>query len=278
MEQATAKKSDNQDFPTLPYIAHEILLAVNDPNSHVTGIAKIINNEPSLTARIIATANSAFFTGQRTVYSIDDAIVRLGLQRVRIMAASMLLADSFDLSKCPEFKTDLYWKTAIQTSTASGKIADLSKQYSADIASLAGLLHNIGSLLLAHTFPEQMTEVIIQYEKLNRENSLIIFLEQKIIGLDHNAAGKTLLTEWQLPEEVIEVAANINNPNYNGEYQNLIELIRFSNTWAESEFSTLPKLPLPEGIDMFKIDRIGQQCIKESENIEALASLLAREN
>ncbi len=262
-------------LPVLPFIAHEILLSVNDQSANLNSIADIISMEPSLTARIISSANSAFFSGQRPIYSVEDAIVRLGLQRVRVMAVSILLADSFDLTKCKPFRADTYWKRAVQTSYTATKVANEINKDSTDSFYLAGLLHNIGSLLLVHAFPEEMTTVL--NESINDPHVLINTLERKIIGVDHNIAGKMLLTEWQLPKDTIAVAENFSNYHYHGEHQSLINIIRFSLKWSENNYDELPDDVIIPVTNEFVIDKIKRQCIKDEAQIEAFTNLLANQ-
>lgn len=268
-------KIDKSNLPTLPYIAHEILLSINNPDSNISDISDYISKEPSLTARIIAAANSAFFSGQRPIYAVEDATVRLGLQRVRVMASSILLADSFDLKKCSEFKADIYWQRAIQSSYTASKIAvELDKEY-VESAYLGGLLHNIGSLLLVHCFPSEMTQVIKDFNENKDKDLTIDFFERSVLGIDHNTAGEMLLTEWQLPRDTIAIAANYNTPFYQGEYKTLIDIIKFSLKWSDLGFYEIPDLFDSPLKNEFIMDKIRRQCLKETEQVEAFSKLLA---
>lgn len=269
---------DIETFPTLPYIAHEILTILNDSASDIDDIAAMICKEPSLTARIVATANSAFYSGQRPIYSIDDAIVRLGLNRVKVLASSILLADSFDASRCPLFKLGDYWYIAVQVSFCASKIVKiLGAPDQADSAYLAGLLHNIGMLLLVHIFPEEMTNVFKAQE--NDIETNISEYELSILGCNHHQSGRMLLSEWQLPEESIAVAEYYGDINYSGEYEDLVKLIAFCREWVlsgfdQSFFERYEGQDIINSIDSKKLEKVRSECLAEEEQVRSFAQLL----
>ncbi|THB69962.1 MAG: HDOD domain-containing protein [Gammaproteobacteria bacterium] len=270
---------DVETFPTLPYIAHEILSILNKYDSDIDEIAGMISKEPSLTARIVATANSAFYSGQRPIYSIDDAIVRLGLNRVKVLASSILLADSFDASSCPLFKLDEYWYIAVQVSFCASKIVKvLGSSDQADAAYLAGLLHNIGLLLLVHIFPDEMAEVFKNLEKDPKAN--ISDYEIRLLGCDHHQSGRMLLSEWQLPEESIAVAEFYGVADYSGEYAELVKVIAFCREWVisgfdQEYFTDYKDHEILESIDLPKLEKIRSNCIEEEEKVRSFAQLLS---
>lgn len=269
-----------ETFPSLPYIAHEILKIINDSLADVDDIAKMISKEPSLTARIVATANSAFYSGQRPIHSIDDAIVRLGLNRVKILASSILLADSFDTAKCPEFKLDEYWYIAVQVSFCASKIAKyLGDKDSADAAYLAGLLHNIGLLLLVHIFPEEMGKVF-GFESENPESSISEH-EINILGCDHHHSGRMLLSEWQLPIESVTVAEFYSTEDYSGNYSELVQVVAFSRKWVISGFDTsyfdnADDHAILDLIEPKALKKIRAECLAEEEQVRSFAQLLSK--
>lgn len=270
---------DIETFPTLPYIAHEILTILNDTKSDIDEIAAMISKEPSLTARIVATANSAFYSGQRPIFSIDDAIVRLGLNRVKVLASSILLADSFDASRCPGFKLDEYWYIAVQVSFCASKIVKaLGASEHADAAYLAGLLHNIGMLLLVHIFPDEMGNVFKAQEQ--DANTPISEYEDKVLGCDHHQSGRMLLAEWQLPEESIAAAEFYGDINYSGEYADIVKVVSFCREWVLSSFNQAffeeyKDNDILISIDQKKLEKIRSECLAEEEQVRSFAQLLA---
>ncbi len=275
-----AQSLDIETFPTLPYIAHEILRILNDQKSNIDEISGMVSKEPSLTARIVATANSAFYSGQRPIYSIDDAIVRLGLNRVKVLASSILLAESFDTSSCPSFKLDEYWYIAVQVSFCASKIVKiLGSPDQADSAYLAGLLHNIGLLLLVHIFPDEMAQV---FDAMGKDkNTPISDHEISILGCDHYQSGRMLLSEWQLPEESIAVAEFYGSVDYAGEYSDLVKVIAFCREWVISGFDqdclwAYQENGILSDVDKKALEKIRSECLAEEEQVRSFAQLLSK--
>ncbi len=269
-----------ETFPSLPYIAHEILNIINDSHADIDDIAGMISKEPSLTARIVSTANSAFYAGQRSIHSIDDAIVRLGLNRVKVLTSSILLADSFDTKKCPEFKLDEYWYIAVQVSFCASKIAKhLGSKEAADAAYLAGLLHNIGLLLLVHIFPDEMMTVFNL--KSEKPGSSLSEIEATVLGCDHHHSGRMLLSEWQLPIESVTVAEFYSVEGYNGDYSELVQVVAFSREWAISGFDTscfdnADGHAILDLIEPKILQKIRTDCLAEEEQVRSFAQLLSK--
>jgi HD-like signal output (HDOD) protein len=230
--------------------------------------------EPGLSARIVSMANSALFSGQRPIVAVEDAIIRVGISRVRVMAATILLADQFDSSACPAFNANRYWFDAVQCAFATSRLAPLLlPREEADAAYLAGLLRNIGLLLLAHSFPKEMNRIFLLKAR-DSERSLPA-LEREHLGFDHDFASIALMREWQLPKPIIVVIEQAHKPHYSGDHAVLVQLINFSRTWAERQF----ELPLSEEIsqltfDAQRLEKIAQACIEEQTAIRGLAELL----
>lgn len=261
-------------LPPLPYVAHEILLAVNDRDASLGNIAATLSREPGLTARIVSMANSAFFAKQRPVYSAEDAVVRLGLNRVRVLAASILLAQQFDSSRCRPFRAERYWFGAVGTAFSAARLSRyVGFEQGEDAAYLAGLLHNIGLLLLVYVFPQEMSRAL--EAKAENPDSSLSSLARQQVGTDHHEAGRLLLSEWGLPEEIIAVAAGCHDPLYRGPHAPLVRTVHFCSLWTENEFMELP--PLPGGLELSesRLESIGEACLREREQMEAFARLLA---
>lgn len=271
MSSADLSKLDT--LPPLPYVAHEILVAVNDRDASMPGIAQSLSREPGLAARVISMANSAFFADQRPLYNLHDALVRLGLNRVRVLAASVLLAQQFDASRCRPFRPERYWFTAVGTAFSAARVSRQMSTAGAgeDLSYLAGLLHNIGLPLLVHVFPDEMAAVLAQHQYAP-EGSLAA-LTRAAVGIDHRAAGRLLLTEWGLPGELGDVCAHLHDSAYRGPHSALIALIRFCSQWTEAGF----ELPPPDGAPLAAeyLTGITQACLREKEQMASLAKLLA---
>lgn len=261
-------------LPPLPYVAHDILLKVNS-DIDLGEIAQAIAMEPGLSARIIAMANSAFFAGQSTVMDIETAVVRIGLNRIRVMAATVLLSDQFDVDKCPGFDASDYWKHSVETAFCAGRLASRipNLDTDADAAYLAGLIHNIGIILLSHVFPDEMTQVFETWQQ-QPETPLAVFEREKL-SFDHHKAGGLLMKEWDLPKPLIDVCEHFNDQAYRGDFPVFKCLIEFCSNWVNNDLDE--EFPVPDQLNLNEKDiyRTRKMCLNEREHLASFANLLA---
>ena len=259
-------------LPSLPYVSHEILLQVNAEEADTATLANTLGREPSLAARIVSTANSAFYTGQGSISGLDEAVMRLGLNRLRVLATSILLRNQFDASRCPGFQPARYWQHAIATAGASGRLAQAAALNPAP-AQLAGLLHSIGVLLLAHSFPRELEEVFAA--RNNQPDAGLAALVRGQLDVDHHQAGAMLLREWELPVTVCALVEAMGTPGADRE-PGLLGLLRNAANWADTGFDEPVPPPLQErGLDAPALARVASACRREHEETVALAGLLA---
>ncbi len=268
---------DAGTLPSLPYVSHEILLVLNEREVHVGRVAESVNRDPALTARLVSMANSAFFHGQTPIYSVAEAIMRLGMNRVRVMAASIVLSQQLDSGRCPSFDAPGYWYQAMATAHTSGQLARyLPIETGTESAHLLGLMHSIGVLLMVHAFPRDMDAVL---RCLRREpDQEPQHLERRQLGFDRYTAGAMLLQEWGLPDVISEAVRALpdTRPGADGNWT-LAHLLQGSMQWVERDFGELPPIlehpeRLPEGL----VNTLRTGCLREQKLLRSMASLLAQ--
>ena len=234
--QAAAKIRDIPNLPAIPLAAQQILAALEQDAISMGELAKIIDTDPSLTTRIIGVANSAYFGSKQPIYTVQDAVIRvLGTNNVFSIALSVVLAGPFKANKCPGFHLELYWAQAIKTAILAQKIAPHMITSVASVAEksyLCGLLHNIGLLVLAHTYPDKVGQVV-SIEGMEPERD-IAEIEERLIGIDRRRAGAILAKKWRIPEEVVSVIEHQHDLNYRGTHWQLCHLIGLCARWAHA--------------------------------------------
>lgn len=258
-------------LPSVPMVVQEILAVLDHRDVSVAEVSAAIARDPGLSGRLVAASNAAFFPGMRPIYSIEEAVMRLGLNRVRTTALAVLIGSRFNPRRCPAFNSKNYWFEAMKTADCASKLAKvLPLGALADAAYLCGLLHNIGLLVNAYAFPEAMQRVL--EAKMDADDVPLAELERKILGFDHHESGTELLRRWGLPAPVIEAVAHHSNPAYNGPYRELVRLTRFAATWAQTSFRVRPAEDLGIGED--KLAAVGESCQRERDPMETLAFML----
>jgi len=234
--ESAAKIRDIPNLPAIPIAAQQILAALEKDAISMGALAKIIDTDPSLTSRIIGVANSAYFGSKQPIFTVQDAVTRvLGTNNVFSIALSVVLAGPFKANKCPGFHVELYWAQAIKTAILAQKIAPHLVTPVAGIAEksyLCGLLHNIGLLVLAHTYPDKVGQVV-SIEGLEPERD-ISEVEERLIGIDRRRAGAILAKKWNIPAEVISVIKHQHDLSYRGKHWQLCHLIGLCARWAHT--------------------------------------------
>ncbi len=164
-------------------------------------IAKAIERDPTLAARVLKLANSAYYGMSREVSTLNMALVLLGLRSLRSMIMSIGLVDIFDEEK---FGNACYPNPNLREhSFLVGRFATLLSEYHGfryfGEEFVAGLVHDVGQLILWKAFPKRVEEIT-----LGTEDPGILTEEKSVFGIDHAHAGSWTAKEWRLPETIIE--------------------------------------------------------------------------
>ncbi len=204
-------------MPPLSVTASQLLEKVADSDVELKDLALIIGRDPGLSARIIGLSNAACFGQTRTVTNLNDAIVRVGLSRVKSIALGIAVSGAFDTGKCPGFDLQGYWSEALGC-------AELAKMITLRLPAairpdpgavyLCGLLHNLGALILACVFPDECSRVYRSYrEDPSKDISL---LEREYVGISRQQAMEWLGIRWHLPGVVVGAACHYIDMTYTG--------------------------------------------------------------
>ena len=187
-------------LPPIPSTFAALQRALADPGVDSSKVAAIIQKDPGISAKVLQVCNSAFFRLPRRVSSIQQAVSYLGLSPVRSMVLSAELFAPGQMP-CPDLDLTFLQKHALS-------VAGIARWLAADTAwaedaFLAGLLHDVGLLLLGRHHGNQMQAV----PDATAAGTPLVDAEKKIIGIDHAAAGAYLLGLWGLPYDVVDAVA-----------------------------------------------------------------------
>lgn len=272
-------------LPPLPRRSHELLCLLSDPTLNILRLVELIEQTPSLAARIMGVAGSPFFRSATPPRHLSDAIIRLlGLDLVRDLSLSLLLSQSFHVQHSAYFDPMRYWRHAMLSATlaqilASKVIVDGAPNPSA--AYLAGLLHNLGLLALVHVAPEAM-DCIFEQAEADPAPSLAE-IERALLGLDHAEAGGEIAVAWHLPPAIGAAMRYHRDALYRGPHWPLVALtnvadgasaeqIRGEQRTADVDART--SLLDALGIAPMHWERAIQRWREQVDNIERLAAVL----
>lgn len=187
-------------IPTLPTIALAVADMIKNPAVSVNDVSRMIEEDQSLTATILRIVNSAFYGFPKQIKSINHAIVILGFNKVRSVVLSATIVRNIR-SDAPPFDVSALWEHSMACAVASEVAARVCRTQAVDDAFVAGLLHDIGKVILTNFFPDEFRAVLAE---LREKRCLIKEAEMSIIGVHHGLYGKWLAEHWGFPEPLME--------------------------------------------------------------------------
>lgn len=187
------------DLPAMPNVASEALQKIADPNARAEDIQKILAKDPALAARILKLANSSFYARSRTIATLRDAVVVIGLKTVRALVLASVTRDLFEPFGLTE---KLLWEHAVGCGLAARTLAVILRFSKQEECFLAGLLHDVGKQILLIQRSKPMRRII--EDVYNNSDLSFVHLERECFGFDHTDVGRLLADKWHFPEEIIE--------------------------------------------------------------------------
>ncbi len=191
--------SDHRELTSLPQVLNEVLKVSGDPRSSASDLARVIVKDPPLTARLLRVVNSPFFAPGREITTVQDAVVTLGTRSVTALALSASIYDTLNKVNSP-INRKRFWRHSLEVAIASRMIAQKIGYKPTEEAFVTGLLHDIGTLVLEASFPDEFRRIW----KLVEAGENQIAAEQRTWSTDHARTGQFLLDQWGLPRRVGE--------------------------------------------------------------------------
>lgn len=201
---------DLDGLPALKPGVTKILHAINQDEINVADIAKSIQQDIGLTARILRVANSSFYGFSNQIASVKEACILLGEHTVRNLALSSVVISHLKPSGESTLDYRALWQHGLGTAAVSVVLAKRSGIDEGD-AFTSGLLHDLGRVVLAIHFPEHFTAVL-DYQ--NDHHCLTQEAEIKILGIDHCALGAELAKRWNFPNHICRVIGSHHQPEH----------------------------------------------------------------
>jgi putative nucleotidyltransferase with HDIG domain len=205
LDEVTAKIGH---LPSLPAVVAELIESFEDENADGGGIAQKIGQDQALCVKVLRVANSSFYGLQGKVVTVQDAMVVLGFRNVRTLVMAAGVAGSFPAVAAGGFDLRAFWMHGIVTAVCARAFA-ADAGINPDRAFTAGLLHDIGRVVLASCFPEHYRRVA---EYRARHDCYPIEAERHVLGLDHAVVGSALTERWKFAPVIQQAVAGHHAP------------------------------------------------------------------
>jgi two-component system cell cycle response regulator len=188
-------------LPSLPVVAIKLLKLTRDDSSAARDLVRLIETDPAITAKILRIVNSAAYGLPRKIASIKPAIVLMGFAALRSLATDVVLYDQLIQRRGRHvFNRVHFWQHCLTVATLCRALAKRLHYPDPEDAYIAGLLHDIGKIVIETYGRISYSEML---EQLDNHDGLLIDIEKKIIGLDHSDIGGFVCQQWGLPEDVV---------------------------------------------------------------------------
>jgi HD-like signal output (HDOD) protein len=200
-----------KSVPSLPAIYSAVAEALRSPETSLKQIGDLIAQDMGMCAKVLQLVNSAFFGLACRVSSPHEAIAMIGFENLKALVLSVEVFSAFGGDSMPELS--FLWKHSMATACFAQAIAKVQKspRGMVDDAFTAGLLHDIGRLVLASAFANEYQNVLRRAEE---SGTGLAACEAEAFGCAHNAAGAYLLGLWGLADSVVEAVAWHHQPAY----------------------------------------------------------------
>lgn len=197
-----------EDLPSLPAVVMELLSAIDQSEVDISVLAKKVSYDQALTAKTLRLANSSLYGLQVKVTTIQQAITFLGFQTTRNLITAAAVTGCFAQGQCAGFDDKAFWRHSI-AAAACCKVIARRVRFNQDYAFTAGLLHDIGRLVLVSAFTREY-EQVMAYKQAN--DCQVREAELAIMGVDHVMAGAALAEHWNFSDTMKAAIAHHHDP------------------------------------------------------------------
>jgi HD-like signal output (HDOD) protein len=200
-----------ESLPSLPTLYTEIIAEIQAPNSSFKKVGELIARDVSMTAKILQLVNSAFFGLARRIANPQEAVSLLGYDTVKALVLSAKVFSQFEVKRIPRPWLDALWRHSLETSLFARSIGMTEKlpRKSMDEAFTAGILHDLGKLILVQNFTDTYAEVLDQCRCQTRP---LCEVETERFGASHAELGAYLMGLWGIGDDVVGAIANHHQP------------------------------------------------------------------
>lgn len=216
---STAMLARVDELPRLPKAISELLEAVNNEKSTIKDISDKISQDQLVSARVLRMANSAYFGRSREVGSIDEAVIRLGMQKLRTLVIASAVVSAVTAPEGIDMAE--FWGHTFEVACHAQEMAKRCDNVEVDQAFTCAILHNIGDLLIATIAPEQAKQINIAIASGSDKSET----ELEILGYEAAELGAKLAETWKFPPVLVAGIRFQNNPTLSRPYSSLAGLL-----------------------------------------------------
>jgi HD-like signal output (HDOD) protein len=215
------------DVTTLPAAAQKVLTLTQDENGDAEKLREAIQGDPVLVARILRRLNSSYYALSQKVSDLKTAIALLGMREIRNLALTVFVSRFFEGGTSRgAYRRENLWAHSVGVAVASRLVARVCGRSACEEAYIAGLLHDIGLILLDQTLRRHFHKVLDAVD----ESTPTHIVESRILTFDHALLGGFVARRWNFPDPVADAITFHHQPwCYNGPHKDLVQVVAVAN-------------------------------------------------
>lgn len=217
---------------TLPQVATNIARASADPNLGARDLARIVESDPALSAKVLQTVNSSAYGLRMRIASIDRAVAYMGFRAVRSLAMTASVSAIFKQDRAVgPYRRHGLWTHMVTVGIAARMIAARWGKHQFEEVYLAGLLHDVGIILEDQYIHPWFERAMVAL----RPGVNLVDIERSVFGLDHTELGARVGEEWRLPPEILAAVRHHHAPEqYSGPHAEILACVVLGNLLASN--------------------------------------------
>lgn len=247
-----------ENLPTLPEVANKLLKIINDPMTTAVDVANLISRDLSLTSKVLRLANSAFYGIPRTVTTVQNAVVILGLKVINTMVFSITVVKMFPGDGNNQlFSRKKFWAHSLACAVISRQLALRMRKFTLfdpEECFCAGLIHDIGRVVLDQFFHENFLKAI---QKAVSEKIPLSQAEYDIFGFTHSEVGDWLTSRWELPQDIRIPIVYHHAPSRAEFAREITTLVHLADSLCYETGYFIPQIDSKPVLDLAMVEQLG---------------------
>jgi putative nucleotidyltransferase with HDIG domain len=198
------------DLPVLPSNIQKITDIMSDESKSAEDISAVIATDQGLTSKVLKIANSAFYGRVSQVVKISESVVVIGLLNIKSMLYAIFMEQLYGGAKDDGKMLSSMWIHSISSAILSQRMIEKVNPGEKDTAYTAGLLHDIGELIIFKYEPGYFNEILVELK--NEQMLPRTTIEETIMGFTHSDLGAAMARKWSLPRAIKNAIFFHHNP------------------------------------------------------------------
>lgn len=202
--------ADIDTLGSFPAVYQQLDAALNDPHSSIGRFSEIIEHDVDLTARLLRLANSSFYGFPGDIETVGQAITLIGLQQMQDLVTARCAIDFFKGISSGFVDMESFWRHSVACGTVARVLAVYRREANPERLFVAGLLHDIGRLVIYLKATDAVPEIFCRYRAGGK---LLVDCEQAVLGTNHAEVGAALIRHWRLSSALSETVRCHHRPH-----------------------------------------------------------------